>query len=173
MRSQYAVDLVNVDFNNATGESLYHIVNESPISFFTTYIVPKSSPFIVTLNRAILSAREFGFLSFVNMKIRSHLDISRMKRYMKKSLTFKSTSAITMGHMRHIFTFYLVCISICCFVFILEILHKRISTRRAPIPFAHWTFALLKFCNQMSKALKCELWLLNKNCVSLNFKTAD
>lgn len=128
MRNQYAVDLINDDFND-DGESIYHIVNESPISYFLTYIVPKSSPFIVTLNQAILQAREFGFLNFVNMKIKNYLDLNRVKRYMKKSMKAQPSSAITMGNIRNVFIFYLACITICCLVFLAEVFHKKLSYR--------------------------------------------
>lgn len=109
-------------YDNATGDDILHVVNEPPISFFITYIVPKSSPFIHTLNFAISQAKEFGFVKLALAQFKDFLEVKRMKRMMNISKTFEGPSSITMANIKDVFIFYIVCISACFIVFLIEVL---------------------------------------------------
>lgn len=126
VRDQYALDLMHESFNNSTGEDLLHIVKESPISFYLTFIARKSSPLLRTFNQAILAAKEFGFGRYITKQIHASNELKRIKRM--KVVNLKRVSchqAITMGHIRNILLFYAFCIIISCLVFAMELLHQH------------------------------------------------
>lgn len=124
MREQYSLEIMNRIYDNETGNDIFQTVKESPISFYLTYIVPKSSPFISTLNIAMLEAREYGFKTLALKKYNMFLEISKIKRY-KRFLKRTSAEAITIGNIRNIFIFYAVCCALCCAIFLAEICYKR------------------------------------------------
>lgn len=127
MRGEHAIDINSYSYNNDTGEDLYKIVNESPISFHVTYIVPKSSPFISTFNRAIRESREFGFRTLATMKINADIERNMRKRWRRNFKRFRRVQVITLGNTRDVFAFYCVCIAICCIIFVVEINLKNIK----------------------------------------------
>lgn len=130
VRDQYCTDIMNEHYDQTNGDDIFHIVNESPISFYLTYIVPKSSPFISTLNSALREAREMGFNSLATLKMNAHLELKRMKRYQKGFLSKKETQVITLAHFRNVFGFYAFCVFVCCVSFVIELLVGFISSQR-------------------------------------------
>lgn len=124
MREQFSLEMMNSVYDNETGEDIFHIVKESPISFYLTYIVPKSSPFISTLNRAVFESREFGFKTLALKKYNNFLQISKIKRY--KNLVSKKTTKINIGNMMNIFIFYAICCALSCTMFLAEICYKNL-----------------------------------------------
>lgn len=127
VRSEHALDINSYSYNNETGVDLYTVVNESPITFYLTYIVPKSSPFISTFNRAIRESGEFGFRSFVTMKINADIERNKRKRWRRNFQRFRRVQVITLSNTRDVFAFYCVCIAICCITFVIEINLKNIK----------------------------------------------
>lgn len=127
MREQFSLEMMNEVFDNETGEDLFHVVDESPVSYYLTYIVPKSSPFIRVLNMAVFEAREFGFKTLAWKKYKNFLERSKVKRYRNLFLKKNSGEAITIGNMMNIFIFYGICCGVCCAIFVVEICFKRYS----------------------------------------------
>lgn len=115
----------STSYDNVTGEDIYWIVRESPISFFLTYIVPKSSPFIRPLNRAISDWKEYGFGKYVQLQISAEIEHQQAKRLIRKQS--RETQAISLCHLTNVFTFYIFCVIICCTTFLLELYAAKIS----------------------------------------------
>lgn len=126
MREEYALECIESAYDHETGADLLHIVNESPILFFLTYIVPKSSPFITILNQAIMNAHEHGFSAQVGNKLDVIYYLIRMKRY-KEGVKASKAQVITLGHMRHLLYFYGLLVFVCCTIFFLEIIVKALK----------------------------------------------
>lgn len=96
-------------------------VKESPISVYTSYIVPKSSPIISILNEAVDRAVEFGFRKFIQLKVDA--DNERMLTRRSKTAFVAGTDSrvITLNLMRDIFALYAVGIGIATVAFIAEV----------------------------------------------------
>lgn len=126
VREEYALEAIDSAYDHETGDDLLHIVNESPILFFLTYIVPRSSPFITILNQAILNAHEHGFSDLVENKLDAIYYLIRMKRY-KEGMKASKAQVITLGHMRHLLYFYATCVAFCCTTFFIEFIVKALK----------------------------------------------
>lgn len=114
---------MNENYDKQTGEDSFHLINESPVSFYLTYVVPKSSPFISVFNCAILEARDYGFSRLATKKTKTYEELSKMRRY-KRLMDSSGPKTLTLTHVRDIFIFYGICILICCITFLIEILKK-------------------------------------------------
>ncbi|CRL07718.1 CLUMA_CG020672, isoform A [Clunio marinus] len=106
MREEFVKELLNVEINNATGEDFCHIVKESPISFFLTYIVPKTSPFIRRLNRAIAEAKEFGFIEIAKKKTDAILKQRQAKRLKVLLKAVQNHPPISIENLKNVLIFY-------------------------------------------------------------------
>lgn len=126
MREEFASEIIDSVYDHETGADLLHIVKESPIFFFLTYIVPKSSPFITILNQAIMNAHEHGFSDLVENKLDAIYYLIRMKRY-KEGVKASKAQVITLAHMRHLLYFYGLLVFVCCATFFLEIIVKALK----------------------------------------------
>lgn len=126
MREEYALEAIDAEYDHETGDDLLHIVNESPVLFFLTYIVPKSSPFITILNQAIMNAHENGFSQLVEIKLDAIYYLIRMKRY-KEGMKASKAQVITLAHMRHLLYFYTTCVAFSCTTFFIEIIVKALK----------------------------------------------
>lgn len=119
VRGETAIELTSNLYDSNTGDDLYHIVRESPVSYILTYIVPKSSPFISEFKRAIIDASEFGFVRLVTLKTNADIERKQAMRLIRKH--GREAQVISLGHLENIFNFYKICIAVCCFTFIAEI----------------------------------------------------
>jgi hypothetical protein len=126
VREIFALEAISSYYNKFTGEDLIHVVNESPISFYISFIVPRSSPFLQQLNIAITRSREFGFIEHANLKVSTLVEMRRIDRYKKVIITYEKNQKIAIEHLVDVFKFFLLCIVICVSTFFAEILvHKK------------------------------------------------
>lgn len=114
-------------YDNETGEDTIHIVEESPIMFYATYVVPKSSPFISAYNIVIHFAREAGLIDHLIKAAFYRSELKRMDRYRKGLIKSKKRQVIRTQQLTDIFYFFLLCIILCSVVFILEIFTHKIQ----------------------------------------------
>ena len=85
----FALEIKSNFYNKSTVEELVRVVKESPISFFISYIVHRSSPFLQQLNIAVIRAREFGMIEHANLKVSTLMKMRRIDRYKKAIITYK------------------------------------------------------------------------------------
>lgn len=117
-------------YDETTGDDIIHVIKESPISFLTSYIVPKTSPFIFKLNKALIYAREFGILERSNKKIEAFLQLQRVSRFKRITANRLKEPKIEIHHMKNVFLFYLTCILVCFLVFSIEMICGAIEKRK-------------------------------------------
>jgi len=117
VREHTAINLKMMFSDATTGDDIIHIVDETPISYYGTYIVPKSSPFIVSYNTVIQIAREAGLIDFALQSALYRLSLSRMNRQ-----ATSKRQVIKMKHAAHLFGFWFACIIIATIVFVYELL---------------------------------------------------
>ena len=131
VRDIFAIENSLNFYDKMTGDDLIHIVKESPISFYATYNVPKSSPFIQKLNLAIVYAREFGIIECANSKMLHLLEMKRFERFKKIMKARKEEQPISVDHLKNVLKFFLICCCICCCTFLTEIfVHKLMMLKR-------------------------------------------
>jgi hypothetical protein len=131
VRDFFAMEASLDTYDESTGEDSLHIVKEAPISFFTSYNVPKTSPFIQKLNLAIIYAIEFGIVKSANVEMMNLLEMKRIARYNKIMKVKKEDQKITVDHLRNVFTFYFYCVVACCCTFLTEIfIHRLMKLNR-------------------------------------------
>lgn len=117
-------------FDENTGEDTIHVIKEIPISFIVSYVVPKTSPFISKLNRALIYATEFGIYERTRKKMNDYLQLVRIRRFKVLSSTTAENQKIKLHHLEHVFFFFWICISICCFTFLIEKVTERLYRRK-------------------------------------------
>lgn len=129
-------------YDNATGEDTIHIVDESPIMFYATYVVPKSSPFTSAYNIVIHFAREAGLIDHLIKAAFYRSELKRMDRYRKGLIKSKKRQVIRTQQLTDIFYFFLICVILCSVVFMLELISHKIQqfTRKKPINLRHERF---------------------------------
>lgn len=131
MRDIFAIEKSLNFYDKSTGDDLIHIIQESPISFFASYNVPKSSPFIAKLNLAIIYAREFGIVVRANSNMLHLLEMKRFERFKKIMKARKEEQPITVDHLRNVVKFFFFCVAICCCTFLTEIfVHMLMMLKR-------------------------------------------
>jgi hypothetical protein len=126
VRDFFAIEASLEAYDESTGEDLIHILKEAPISFFISYNVPKTSPFIQKLNLAIIYAIEFGIVKNAHVEMMDLLKMKRIARYNKIMKVKKEDQKITVDHLRNVFTFYFYCVVACCCTFLTEIFIPRL-----------------------------------------------
>lgn len=118
--------LVRIKFyDNQTGEDTIHLVEETPISFYTTFIVPKSSPFISAYNAVISQAHESGLINYLIKAAFYQAELKRIQRYRKGLIKNKKIQVIRAQQLTDLLYFFLICIIFCFIVFTLEILNYK------------------------------------------------
>lgn len=123
-------------YDEKTGDDLIHVVKETPISFLTSYNVPKTSPFISTLNNLLIAVKEFGFFEKTNLNILNYLNLKRIQRF-KKALKIRyDNRRITLVHLGNVFKFFLSLIFISFITFLMELVvhwwkFKKSSVQKA------------------------------------------
>ncbi|KAK9887161.1 hypothetical protein WA026_020612 [Henosepilachna vigintioctopunctata] len=63
-RERDAKYYIEANFTNDEGRPLLHVVEECPISYFITYIVPLGSPYIKRINELIMEFSEAGLIEY-------------------------------------------------------------------------------------------------------------
>lgn len=109
-------------YNHETGEDTLHIVEETPITFYSTFIVPKKSPFITVFNSAIHLIRESGFLEYAIGMALYDAELLRIERWKKGLIKDQKLQIITLQHIKHMFLFWVACLVFCTIVFLGEII---------------------------------------------------
>lgn len=133
VREGFTMEAAAKFFDPNTGEDTIHVIKESPISFIFSYVVPKTSPFIAQLNRALNYAREFGIYERTRKKMDDYLQLVRIRRFKVLSSHAPENQKIKLHHLEHVFFFYLICLSICCFTFLIEITAGRLYRRKCKV----------------------------------------
>ncbi|CRL07721.1 CLUMA_CG020675, isoform A [Clunio marinus] len=131
MRGEFVKKFLKIEINNATGEDFCHIVKESPISFFLTYIVPKTSLFIRRLNRAIAEAKEFGFIEKAKNKADAILKQRQAKRLNILLKAVQNHPPISIENLKNVLIFYGSFIVISCGILFMEIFLNCFKNRAA------------------------------------------
>lgn len=112
-------------YDTETGEDTIHLVDEVPITFYGTYIVPKSSPFISKLNRVIHISREAGIIQHAIKSSIFQQSLLKIDRYRKGLIKSKKLQVIKIQHVTDLLMLWTVCIGFCFLAFLLELLvHK-------------------------------------------------
>jgi hypothetical protein len=113
-----------------TGEDILNVIKEVPISFLTSYIVPKTSPFIPKLNKALVFARESGLFHLAVKNVKTYLQVKRVRRFTAIQASRSEDKKIKFHHLRDVFLFFLTCSSVSCGVFLIEILNGRLTQKK-------------------------------------------
>lgn len=90
-------------------------------------MVPKTSPFITVFNSAIYLIREAGFIEHSLKTYLYGIELQRIERYKKGLVIHSKTEIIKLQHISNLFMFWLTCITVCCVVFIGELIIFKIS----------------------------------------------
>ncbi|CAO1425338.1 unnamed protein product, partial [Diamesa tonsa] len=101
-------------YDHETGKDVIHMVDETPITFYSSFMVPKTSPFITVFNSAIYLIREAGFIEHSLKTNLYRIELQRLERYKKGLVINSKTKIIRLQHFSHLFYFWFICISICC-----------------------------------------------------------
>ncbi|CAO1436671.1 unnamed protein product [Diamesa hyperborea] len=97
-------------YDHETGEDTLHIVEETPITFYSTFIVPKKSPFIKIFNTAIHLIRESGILEKALENALYEAELLRIERFKKGLIKDRKLQIITLQHFKHMFMFWVACL---------------------------------------------------------------
>lgn len=116
-------------YDNETGEDTIHLVDESPIMFYATYIVPKSSPFISSYNTVIRWAIEAGLIDQIKKASLHKQELKRLERYRKGLMKDKKRQVIRLQHSTDLFLFWIICIILCCCAFLVEFTVHNIKNK--------------------------------------------
>jgi hypothetical protein len=117
-------------YDNKTGEDTIHLVEEIPITFLGTYIVPKSSPFISKFNKVIHISREAGIIQHAIESSLYRQSLKKIERYRKGLIKSKKLQVIRFEHVSDLMVFWGVCVVLCFIVFSLEVFLRRIKVRK-------------------------------------------
>ncbi|CAO1426657.1 unnamed protein product [Diamesa serratosioi] len=109
-------------YDHITGKDVIHIVDETPITFYSSFIVPKTSPFITVFNSVIYLIREAGFIEHSLKTNIYRIELQRIERYKKGLINHSTTHIISLQHISNLFIFWFICISCCLIVFIGELI---------------------------------------------------
>jgi hypothetical protein len=113
-------------YDRETGEDTIHIVDETPISFYGTYIVPKSSPFISIFNKVIHIAHEAGLIRHAIKSSFYTQELQKIDRIKKRFIQHKKLQVIKIYHLRDVSLFWIICVILCLIVFVIEIIYCKI-----------------------------------------------
>lgn len=113
-----------------TGEDTLHIVDESPITFYSTFIVPKKSPFITVFNSAIHLMRESGFLEHSIEIAVYEAELLRIERWKKGLIKDQKIHIITIQHIQHMFIFWASCLVVCGIVLFGEMIVNKFNEKK-------------------------------------------
>lgn len=97
-------------------------MEETPITFYSTFIVPKKSPFIKIFNTAIHLIRESGILKKALENAVYEAELLRIERFKKGLIKDKKLQIITLQHFKHMFMFWVACLVVCTIVLFGEII---------------------------------------------------
>lgn len=97
-------------------------MEESPITFYSTFIVPKKSPFITVFNSAIHLIRESGFLEHSIKFALYEAEMLRIERWKKGLIKDQKLQIITVQHIKHVFIFWAACLLVCTIVLFGELI---------------------------------------------------
>ena len=97
-------------------------MEEAPITFYSTFIVPKKSPFIKVFNAALHLIRESGLLEHALEDALYEAELLRIERFKKGLIKDQKLQIITLQHIKHMFMFWVVCLVVCTIVLFGEII---------------------------------------------------
>jgi hypothetical protein len=106
------------------------LVEEIPITFLATYIVPKSSPFISKFNKVIHISREAGIIKHAIESSLYRQSLRKIERYRKGLIKNKKLQVIRFEHISDLMVFWGVCVVLCFVVFSLEFFLKKMRAGR-------------------------------------------
>jgi hypothetical protein len=130
VRETFTMEAAGNFYDKHTGEDVIHIVKESPISFHISYVVPKTSPFISVLNKALINAREIGFFVRADRNIESYLKLKRINRFKNIRMFHERHQKISIFHLNEVFKFFLGCVLVCFVAFLAEIVVHKVADKK-------------------------------------------
>lgn len=159
MRETFTMEAAAKFYDPKTGEDIIHVIKESPISFLTSYVVPKTSPFVSKLNKLIIYSRECGIFERTSQNLKNYLQMRRVKRFIDFSSSGRvEEKKITLVHMKNVFLYYLVCVSVCCVAFLYEVLYAKLKHQWSFEGFVNIKLQRIRF---LDSKLKWEcVWLI-------------
>lgn len=129
VRDEYGKSILNSFYNGTMGTEIFHIIPEVALTYHNAYLVPKSSPFIPTFNAANMDAREFGFKIKANRDYLNFVykeNIKSMENHQNIVDDHRKVVVIKLRNLKNVFILFAICLTICCIVFIAEVLlYKR------------------------------------------------
>lgn len=112
-------------FNNETGRDLFHIVPDSPVTYHSSFIVPKKSPYTVKFNEGLLRSVEFGFVLFGWQQAKQSNDLNYIRRTKLGIIEGNREIKIKLEHLEMLFVLWGIMLLIAGITFLLEITYKR------------------------------------------------
>ena len=115
--------------DNITGDPLLHVIPESPIAFYTSFLVPKTSPFIDRFNQIIQFIKQSGFNKYSEDQAKFNAKMYYIKRAKSHQYTASNTATkISIFHLSSLFTVWAYSISVSFIVFLIEIIIYNLTS---------------------------------------------
>ena len=105
-------------------------MEETPITFYSTFIVPKKSPFITVFNSAIHLIRESGFLEHSIEIALYDAELLRIERWKKGLIKDQKLQIIKIQHIKYVFMFWAACLIVCTIVLFGEIIVNKLNKNK-------------------------------------------
>lgn len=123
-RSGFAFYLRALHYDPRTGDEVFHIVPESPVSFYLSSSVPKTSPYIDIFNENLLRISEAGLIQKALIDENIEIYLIYIKRTRKRHVSGE-LKPIRLENLKNVFKLYCLMISLTVIAFILEIVHHK------------------------------------------------